>query len=186
MTPTKPAYDPRHRRLVDAKFSGYLVDSKSPARHHLPGLAHRFFCHSVILMFLATNASTFGNHVSGVVGRRTKKKVLWINAGRVVASVKHAQPRIETSMMNRVRNAMGKGGPMGQCPTLDHSISVGVFVSQPLPTELSLDNVLPESFFESPCDGKLTMIGSHLKPPMFRVPRPEPHQRRRGLLVEIV
>jgi hypothetical protein len=46
------------------------------------------------------------HHVPDIIGIRTKEKVFWVTARRIVTAVKHKQPFIERAMVKLVANAV--------------------------------------------------------------------------------
>lgn len=107
----------------------------------------RLFCELRSWIFLAfdVGVSSLINHVSSIVALVSYKKMIWPNAGRIVAFVENQKPKRDWTKMQFVTNSMGEK----KC-SIDFNSPVAVpdFAASPFPAVFSLFNMLHEPLFE--------------------------------------
>ena len=101
---------------------------------------------SKFIFFNMSFVSTFFNHILVIIIKRSKKKVVWIYAGRIVAFMKNAKSFWNLAIVNYPRSSMCLKKFYVFLSRRNLAITFRLFTAKPNPTSFSFFNFLKESY----------------------------------------
>ena len=99
-------------------------------------------------VFLTNTTPSLGNHITGIVRVCSKKEMIWINTGPIVATVKHAKSIRNNASVDNPRYDMSADGAILSFPPRHSSISCLKRTSCPQPAIICFIYTIPKSFLK--------------------------------------
>lgn len=132
-------YSKSFRKFLHRAFPGHIIR---------PDSYNVGFAQSRPRTFLAKHASVFVSHIRQIVGLSPKKKVTWIYAFSIVASVADALTFWNCPVVQFIRQSMSvkRFSYPAAFPNRSVSISCGSSIPRPTFVDVPYNNMRPKSF----------------------------------------
>ena len=149
LLPTSIMNNTKYRLLIYPVLLSNPRDTVSSSFVFTPHFSYLFPSKlRVIFIFsnreISLSPSSFSFLVSKIFRLTTGKEVFRVNTRRIVASMTNIQPLRYSTFMDIIRYTVSK---IGLIPVTYNSIALIVKVSNPNPTVISLNNLIPKPFF---------------------------------------
>jgi len=115
---------------------------------HSPNARYLLFREFRASISFAYARAALRGHVSHVLQLRSQKKMFWIHARRIITTVKHAHLLRKISVMNFIREAMGRDESTVSFTNADFSVPMNGLGGRPKPAGPSLFDLVPKSLLD--------------------------------------